>query len=180
MKKVISVLLALTLCLVCGLSAMAAESPTADQYYTIDPDCKIYGVGTAVATPSVGTAGEIIVLTATAGEGYVFDHWELDGIFGIVEGDIYDPVIKIEIVPGQENQTHGSIEGSADIRGEVHFRPIDPEATTAEQQTAKPDSGSTAPQTGTLSTQAVAVILMSVAGLMAVAYVYKKRTVKTK
>ena len=180
MKKVLSVLLALTLVFACALTSFAAVSPTPDKYYTIDANVAVIGTGTAVAAPTVGKAGQIVVLTATAAEGYVFDHWELDGMFEIVEGTIYDPEIKVEIVPDADNQTHGSIDGDADIRGEAHFKPIDEEATTGEQETAKPDDGPVAPQTGVMDTQAIAIIAFAIVGLMAVAVVYKKRTEKTK
>ncbi len=180
MKKVLSVFLALVICLACGVSALAADSPVADKYYTIDADCAVVGVGTAVAVPTAAKAGEVVTLTAVAAEGYVFDHWELDGMYKIVDGTIYEPVIKVEVVPGADNQTHGEIEGTADIKAEAHFKPTSSEVTTGEQQTAKPDDGPSAPQTGTLSTQAIIVIALSVAGLMAVAFVYKKRTQKTK
>lgn len=180
MKKVLSVLLALTLAFAFALTSFAAVSPTPDTYYTIDAMVEAIGTGTAVAAPTVGKAGQIVVLTATAAEGYVFDHWELDGMFEIVEGTIYDPEIKVEIVPGADNQTHGSIEGDADIKGEAHFKPIDGEETTGEQETAKPDDGPVAPQTGVMDTQAIAIIAFAVIGIMAVAVVYKKRTEKTK
>ncbi len=180
MKKVLSVVLAIVFCFACGISALAEESPTAEKYYTIDAVSGVVGAGSAIATPSVAQAGDIITLTAVAADGFVFDHWELDGMYEIVEGTIYDPVIKVQVKPGVDNQTHDGIEGTADIRGVAHFRPASPEITTGEQQTAKPDDGPNAPQTGTLSTQAIVVIALSVAGLMAVAFVYKKRTEKTK
>lgn len=180
MKKVLSVLLALTLCFGFALTSFAAVSPTPDKYYTIDATVGVVGAGTAIATPIVGKAGEIVILTANAAEGYVFDHWELDGMFEIVEGTIYDPEIKVEIVPDANNKTHGEIDGDADIKGEAHFKPVDDEVTTGEQQTAKPDDGPVAPQTGVMDTQAIAIIAFAVIGLMIVAVVYKKRTEKTK
>lgn len=180
MKKVLSVLLALTLVFACALTSFAAVSPTPDKYYTIDATTAVVGAGTAIAAPTVGKAGQIVVLTATAAEGYVFDHWELDGMFEIVEGTIYDPEIKVEIVPDADNKTHGEIDGDADIKGEAHFKPIDGEETTGEQETAKPDDGPVAPQTGVMDTQAIAIIAFAIVGLMAVAVVYKKRTEKTK
>lgn len=179
MKRVLSVLLALTLVFACALTSFAAVSPTPDKYYTIDATTAIVGAGTAIAAPTAGKAGQIVVLTAAAAEGYVFDHWELDGMFEIVEGTIYDPVIKVEIVPDADNQTHGSIDGDADIKGEAHFKPIG-EETTGEQETAKPDDGPVAPQTGVMDTQAIAIIAFAVIGLMSLAFVYKKRTEKTK
>jgi len=180
MKKVLSVLLALTLIFACALTSFAAVSPTPDKYYTIDANVAVIGTGTAVAAPTVGKAGQIVVLTATAAEGYVFDHWELDGMFEIVEGTIYDPEIKVEIVPDANNKTHGDLEDSADIVGDAHFKPIDEEATTGEQETAKPDDGPVAPQTGVMDTQAIAIIAFAIVGLMTVVVVYKKRTEKTK
>ncbi|MBQ7957386.1 MAG: hypothetical protein IJ279_05050 [Clostridia bacterium] len=182
MKKVLSVLLAVVLCFMCSVSAFAEVSPTPDKYYTIGTNVGVVGSGTAFAAPTSGIAGQIVVLTAVAAEGYVFDHWQIDGKFEIVEGTIYDPVIKVEIVPEADNKTHGDLGDYADIMGEAHFKPIDSEATTGvgEQETAKPDDGATAPQTGSFEIQAVSVIALSVAGLMAVAFVYKKRTEKTK
>lgn len=180
MKKVLSVLLALTLMFACSLTSFAAVSPTPDKYYTIDAISAVVGAGVATAAPTVGKAGEIVVLTATAAEGYVFDHWELDGMFEIVEGTIYDPVIKIEIVPDADNKTHGEIDGDADVKGEAHFKPVDGEVTTGEQETAKPDDGPVAPQTGFMDTQAIVIIALAVIGLMSVAVIYKKRTEKTK
>lgn len=180
MKKVLSVLLALALVFACALTSFAANSPTPDKYYTVDAEAAVIGTGVAVAAPTVGKAGQIVVLTATAAEGYVFDHWELDGMFEIVEGTIYDPEIKVEIVPDADNKTHGDLEDRADIVGDAHFKPVDGEETTGEQVTAKPDDGSVAPQTGVMDTQAIAIIAFAVIGLMAVAVVYKKRTEKTK
>lgn len=180
MKKVLSVLLALTLCFGFALTSFAAVSPTPDKYYTVDANAAVVGSGTAIATPTAGVAGTIVVLTATAAEGYVFDHWELDGMFEIVEGTIYDPEIKVEIVPEADNKTHGEIDGDADVKGQAHFKPVDSEVTTGEQVTAKPDVGPVAPQTGAMDTQAVAIIAFAVIGLMCVAFVYKKRTEKTK
>ena len=180
MKKVLSLLLAFAFCFSFVLTSFAAVSPTPDQYYTVDVNASVVGAGTAVATPAVGTAGTIVVLTATAAEGYVFDHWELDGMFEIVEGTIYDPEIKVEIVPDADNKTHGEVDGNGDINGEAHFKPVDDEVTTGEQQTAKPDDGPVAPQTGFTETQAIAIIAFAVIGLMSVAIVYKKRTEKTK
>ena len=182
MKKVISILLAVAICFVCGISAMAEVSPTPDKYYTAAADVAVVGLGVATATPTVGVAGQIIVLTAIAADGYIFDHWEIDGKFEIVEGTIYDPVIKVEIVPDANNKTHGDLPDIADIAGVAHFKPISGEVTTVptEQETAKPDDGPTAPQTGTFGVQTTMVVALSVAGLMAVAFVYKKRTEKTK
>lgn len=180
MKKVLSVLLALTLVFACALTSFAAVSPTPDKYYTIDATTAVVGAGTAIAAPTVGKAGQIVVLTATAAEGYVFDHWELDGMFEIVEGTIYDPEIKVEIVPDADNKTHGEIDGDADIKGEAHFKPVDGEETTGEQETAKPDDGPVAPQTGVMDTEAITVIGFALVALMAVVVVYKKRTEKTK
>lgn len=180
MKKVLSVLLALSLVFACALTSFAAVSPTPDKYYTAEAHAAVIGTGTAVAAPTVGKAGEIVVLTAVAAEGYVFDHWELDGMFEIVEGTIYDPEIKVEIVPEADNKTHGDLEDIADIVGEAHFKPLDEEATTGEQATAKPDDGPVAPQTGVMDTQAIVIIALAVMGLMTVAVVYKKRTEKTK
>lgn len=180
MKKVLSVLLALTLCFVCGVSAFAAVSPSPDKYYTIDAEAAVIGAGAVVAAPTVGKAGQIVVLTATASEGYVFDHWELDGMFEIVEGTIYDPEIKVEIVPDANNKTHGDLEDRADITADAHFKPLDEEATTGEQETAKPDVSPDSPQTGVMDTQAIMVIALAVIGLMTVAVVYKKRTEKAK
>ena len=180
MKKVLSVLLALTLTFCFALTSFAAVSPTPDKYYTVDASVAVVGSGTAVATPTVGTAGTIVVLTATAEKGYVFDHWELDGKFEIIQGTVKDPVIKVVIVPESDNKTHGALEGDADILGVAHFKPVSSEVTTGEQQTAKPDNGPVAPQTGIMDTQAIAVIAFAVIGLMSVAVVYKKRTEKTK
>ncbi len=180
MKKVLSVLLALTLCFGFALTSFAAVSPTPDKYYTVDVDAAVVGSGTAIATPTAGVAGTIVVLTATAAEGYVFDHWELDGMFEIVEGTIYDPEIKVEIVPDADNKTHGDVDGNGDINGEAHFKPVDDEVTTGEQETAKPDDGPVAPQTGAMDAQAIAIIAFAVIGLMSIAVVYKKRTEKTK
>ncbi len=180
MKKLLSVLLAVMVCFSCCISAFAANSPTPDKYYTVDSFVNIVGGGTAVAVPTVVKAGEIIVFTATVAEGYVFDHWELDGKFEIVDGTIYDPVIKVELVPDANNKTHGDLKDTADVVGEAHFKPIDEEITTGEQQTAKPDDSPDAPQTGTLNTQATVIIILSVAGLMMVVLFYKKRTEKTK
>ncbi len=180
MRKVISLILAIMLCLGCSFSGMAADSPTPDKYYTIDANVAVIGTGVAVAVPTVGKAGQIVVLTATAAEGYVFDHWELDGMFEIVEGTIYDPEIKVEIVPEANNKTHGDLEDTADIVGDAHFKPLDEEATTGEQVTAKPDDGPVAPQTGTTETQMILVVSLAIIGLMAVVLIYKKRTVKTK
>ncbi len=180
MKKVLSVLIAVMLCFGCCIPAFAANSPTPDKYYTADAFCNVVGVGTATAVPGVVKAGEIIVFTAVAGEGYVFDHWELDGKFEIVDGTIYDPVIKVELVPDANNKTHGDLKDTADVVGEAHFKPLDEEATTGEQETAKPDDGPTAPQTGAFDTQAVVAVALSVVGLIAVAFIYKRRTAKTK
>lgn len=180
MKKVLSFLLAIMVCFTCGISAFAANSPTPDRYYTVDAIVNIIGAGTATAVPSVVKEGEIIVLTAVAAEGYIFDHWEIDGKFEIVEGTIYDPQIKIELVPDANNKTHGDLPDSADVVGEAHFKPVDEEITTGEQQTAKPDNGPNSPQTGTFDTHATVVILLAVAGLMTVVLFYKKRTEKTK
>ncbi len=180
MKKVLSVLIALVLCLACGISAFAEVSPTPDQYYTISANVGVVGSGIATATPTVGKAGEIVVLSAVAAEGYVFDHWQIDGKFEIVEGTIYDPVIKVEIVPDADNKTHGDLDDIADIVGEAHFKPIDGEVTTGEQVTAKPDNGPVSPNTSSLDMQAVTVIAVSVICLLAVVIIYKKRTEKTK
>lgn len=180
MKKFISVLLAVTICFAFGVSAFAKESPTAEEYYSVQVSTAVAGAGTAVAVPSVATSGEIVTLTAVAAEGYVFDHWELDGCFEIVEGTIYDPVIKVRVVPGVDDNTHGSIDGTAEVKGIAYFRAVSSEVTTGEQQTAKPDVSPDAPQTGTLSTQAVVVVMLSIVGLMAVAFIYKKRCAKTK
>lgn len=180
MKKVISLLIALVFCFSFAVTSFAANSPTPDKYYTIDTTVNIVGGGVAVAAPTVGKAGQIVVLTATAAEGYVFDHWELDGKFVIVEGTIYDPEIKVEIVPDADNKTHGDLDGDADIVGDAHFKPIDDEVTTGEQQTAKPDDSPDAPQTGFMDAQAIMVIALAIIGLMTIAVVYKKRTEKTK
>lgn len=180
MKKVVSILLAVVLCFACSISAFAEVSPTPDKYYTANAITNIVGAGTATAAPTVVKAGEIIVFTAVAAEGYVFDHWELDGKFEIVEGTIYDPVIKVELVPDADNKTHGDLEDLADVMGEAHFKPINGEVTTGEQQTAKPDDGPTAPQTGVFDTQATVVIALVIVALMSVAFIYKKRTEKTK
>ncbi len=180
MKKVLSVLLALTLCFCFALTSFAAVSPTPDKYYTVDADVAVVGSGTAVASPTVGKAGDVITLTAIPDEGYAFDHWKIDGMFQIVEGTIYDPVIKVVVVPDADNKTHGELDGEADIYGQAYFKPISSEVTTGEQQTAKPDVGPVAPQTGVMDTQAIAIIAFAVIGLMSVAVVYKKRTEKTK
>lgn len=180
MKKVVSILLAVVLCFACSISAFAEVSPTPDKYYTANAITNVVGAGVASAAPTVVKAGEIIVFTAVAAEGYVFDHWELDGKFEIVEGTIYDPVIKVELVPDADNKTHGDLEDLADVMGEAHFKPISGEVTTGEQQTAKPDDGPTAPQTGVFDTQATVVIALVIVALMSVAFIYKKRTEKTK
>ena len=180
MKKVISILLALAICFACGISAFAEVSPTPDQYYTILADVAVVGSGTATAAPTVGKAGEIVVLSAVAAEGYIFDHWEIDGKFEIVEGTIYDPVIKVEIIPDADNKTHGDLEDIADIVGEAHFKPIGGEETTGEQVTAKPDKNPSSPNTSSLSVESSIAIFLMVSALVAVVFVYKKRTVKTK
>ncbi|MBE6782884.1 MAG: hypothetical protein E7536_02590 [Ruminococcaceae bacterium] len=180
MKKVLSVLLAVLICFACSVSAFAENSPTPDKYYTVLADVAVVGSGTATAVPTTVKAGEIIVFTAVAAEGYVFDHWRLDGKFEIVDGTIYDPVIKVELVPDADNKTHGDLGDLADVMGEAHFKPIGGEVTTGEQQTAKPDDGPTAPQTGLFDSQATIVIALVIVGLMAVAFIYKKRTEKTK
>lgn len=181
MKKVVSILLAVVFCFMCGISVFAEVSPTPDIYYTIATNVAVVGSGVASAAPSVGKAGQIVVLTAVAADGYIFDHWEIDGKFEIVEGTIYDPEIKVEIVPDADNKTHGDLEDIADIVGQAHFKPIGgEEETTGEQVTAKPDNNPSSPNTGSFSTQAATAVLFSVLALVAVVFIYKKRTVKTK
>ena len=57
MKKVLSVLLALTLCFGFAVTSFAAVSPTPDKYYTVDANAAVVGSGTAIATPTAGVAG---------------------------------------------------------------------------------------------------------------------------
>lgn len=176
MKKFLSVLLAMSLLFVFGVSAFAASSPSADTYYTVETNVAVVGSGKASATPSVLKAGETSVLTAVAAEGYVFDHWEIDGAYKISQGTVNDATLSIVIVPDAGGKTNLS----ADVVAVAHFKAVSSEVTTGEQVTAKPDNSSSSPQTGVADSQALFVVAISVIGLMAVALIYKKRTEKTK
>ncbi len=176
MKKFLSVLLAMSLMLAFGVSAFAASSPSADKYYNVEATVAVVGSGEATAAPSVLKAGETSVLTAIAAEGYVFDHWEIDGAYEISQGTVNDSTLTIVIVPGAGSKPNLT----ADVVAVAHFKSVSGEVTTGEQVTAKPDNSSSSPQTGTADTQAFFVVAMSVIGLMAVALIYKKRTEKTK
>lgn len=176
MKKFLSFLLVMSLLFVFGVSSFAASSPSADTYYTVEASVAVVGSGEASAAPSVLKAGETSVLTAVASEGYVFDHWEIDGAYKISHGTVNDATLSIVIVPDVGNNSNLT----ADVVAVAHFKAVGVEVTTGEQVTAKPDNSSSSPQTGTVGSQALFVVAISVIGLMAVALIYKKRTEKTK
>ncbi len=92
MKKIIALVLAMTLVFALAVSTAALKSPEPDEYFYINVN--INGSGNAYAQPYRIEKGSEEPITLTAPEGD-FVRWEISGDYKLVDGKLTDKVIKI-------------------------------------------------------------------------------------
>lgn len=160
MKKLISVAV-VVLMLVCSVvPAFAANSPEVTTYkYSVTIVDTTGGAGTFEYTTDVNEKGEqTIHLRPQPQEGYVFDHWVIDGAY-VAEGDLTDAELDL-IISGDIKITPVYVKaGSQDST----------DATAATSATISEDTSKTSPQTGSNNVAPFVVIILSLAACGAVA-----------
>lgn len=156
MKRIMVVASVVMMLIFSSVSVMAADSPTADDYYTITMGSSSSATsadvdgGTITVSENPIVAGEEVTLTASAEDGYAFVEWVIDGDYEIVEGSLEDEVLVI--IP------------AGDIDVDATFESEDGDTTTT---TTSDDTSSTSPQTGD-SVATAAVMLVLACGIAAV------------
>lgn len=141
MKKVLSVVLAVfMLTAVLALSVAAEDHPSVDarDYFVIEINVDTNGGGNAIVNNNTVQKGKEIKFTANPEDGNEFDHWEIEGDYEIVEGDLNSPVIVIR--------------PKGDIKTLAHFKNAGP----------KKDDEKTSPTTGYNMNAVVAVMAVVV------------------
>lgn len=147
MKKIVSLLIAVLLCVCAVVSVSAEVSPTAptivDKTITVDAIAVPDNGGSV--TPGVGEPIEYVIgsdgtvtLVASSMEGFKFSHWSfISGEFDIIEGSLTTSTIVI--LP----------KGDANIRAYANFVEEDAEVTEPDSQpVVKPDDSTQSPTTG--------------------------------
>ncbi len=161
MKKLVAMMLAITLLVFSAIPVMAAKSPSADSYYDItvdgttvgkggDSGIKIDGGSISIST-GVVEVGKEVTLTVNPNDGNSFTKWIIDGDYVIVSGSLTSGTITI--IP----------KGDLDINAEFK---------TDSGKVIKPVSGdkdksTTSPKTGAMAGTLVLGLLAS--GSVAVA-----------
>ena len=137
MKKVVSLLLALTLVLACcGMVASASSSvyrsPAPGQEYKIEVEADPADAGTVTQTTDENGN---VVLNASAKPGYVFDSWKITGEYDVVSGSLTSPTMVIK--------------PHSDVVADAVFKPTGSQAPTSSGTPGSSDQSPTSPKTGT-------------------------------
>jgi len=143
MKKRLLVATILAVFSLTSVSVMAAESPTADDYYNITVGDETLGTdssstvkvpgGTVDSSTGAVVVGDEVTFTANPDDGNSFSKWIIDGEYVIVDGAIDEDTITI--VP------------SSDIVINAEF--LDEDGNVIGDDDGDVDPGQTSPQTGT-------------------------------
>ncbi len=161
MKKILALLMVFVMMFtVMSVSAFAAESPTAEQYYDVKLSDYAASLGICTVSPSQVKAGELVTATVADAEKNGFVSWSIDGEYVIVSGDLQSDVLVFE--------AYSDIIVDAEVTN----------APTGTPTTAAPNTSPTSPQTGPLGTNSVAVFVVLFAGvavLFAILYRAKRR-----
>lgn len=166
MKKVMAIAIAVVLVALSALPVLAVDSPQPTKAnYIIITDDEIDG-GKIVADyeTEVGDDGkQTVIITGLPDEGYEFERWEIDGEY-VPQGDLTDSKLELII--------------SSDITVKAVFKKIGSVVTTAPSQDKVVDNGSKSPQTGSGDHTPYVILFGSIAALLAVVAVAKRRSAK--
>lgn len=175
MKKAVSLLVAILLCVCAVVSVSAEVSPTAPTVVkdTIYIDAIVVPDNAGSVTPNVDKPFEYIIgtdgtvtLIASSVEGFKFSHWEfITGEFDIVEGTFTSPTLVIRP------------KGDANIRAYANFVEEDVTPTTPDSKPVPPvDDDDKSPTTGDITPVFAVAGVVLMAGLAVV--VLKKKAAK--
>lgn len=157
------VALVVTILAFSSISVMAAESPTAQKYYKVTVDDEYIGKdgngsitrpgGKISVIPGRVKPGKKVVLIATPDKGYNFKKWIIKGDYTIVSGSLTSE--KLVVIPKSDIDINAKFE---DGNGN--------EPTT--KRAVPGDKSPVSPKTGTTTAVAGVMIMMLLAGIVAV------------
>jgi hypothetical protein len=163
MKKLVSVLFALMLVAFSVVPAFAVSSPQASTYkYVVNVVPSEGGDGAYEFVTEIDQDGkQHVQITPVENEGYIFDHWVIDGPYS-TDNNLTDSTMNI-IITGDVQVTPYYVKKTDSSSTDSSASTSSTSSTSATSATVKKDTNSTSPQTGSNDAIAYTIAILATA-----------------